>query len=130
MDDNKPSFRPFLTPTLFLLAAGWGGLALLLNFTLPEVWPRWGFFALTVMAFTGSALPLSYLINQRWMSKGTRVVTRQAIWFGIYAALLAWLKIGHILSFSVALWLVLGSLAIEYLFQLRERAARPKADAE
>ncbi len=128
--DDKPSFRPFLTPTLFLLIGGWGGLALLLNFTLPELWPRWGFFALTVMAFTGTALPISYLINQRLMSKQARVVTRQAIWAGVYVALLAWLKIGKTLNFSIALWLVLASLVIEYLFQLRERAAKPKADEQ
>jgi hypothetical protein len=123
--DEKPSFRPFLIPMLFLLVVGWGGLALLMNFTLPELWPRWGFFALIVMAFTGSALPVTFLVNQRLLSNETHVVTRQALWVGIYAALLAWLQIGDILNFSVALWLVLGFLAVEFLFQLRKRPAKP-----
>ena len=95
-----------------------------------EVWPRWGFFALIVLAVTGTALPLSWLINQRLLGRQTRVVTRQAIWLGMYVALLVWLKIGQALSFSVALWAVLVSLAIEYLFQLREGANRPKPEQE
>ena len=124
--DEKPSFRLFLGPMFFLLVLGWGGLALLLNTTQPAVWPRWAFFALIVMACTGTALPFSYLLNLRLLSREPRVVTRQAIWVGIYVALLAWLKMGQALSFSVALWLLLGSLGIEYLFQLREGAAKSK----
>lgn len=128
--DEKPSFRPFLTPTLVLLLLGVGGLALVLNFSVPTVWPRWSFFALIVLAFTGLALPLSYLLNQRLMAKGPRVVTRQAVWFGVYWATLAWLQTGHILNFSIALWLVLGFLAIEYLIQLRERPVKTSGDEE
>ena len=128
--DDKPTFRPFLFPTLFLLAGGWGGLALILNNTQPTVWPRWGFYALTVMAFTGAVLPLSYFINRRLMFKEAFVVTRQAVWFGLYVALLAWLKAGQALSFSVALWILLVSIVIEYLFQMREHAARPPAQEE
>jgi hypothetical protein len=110
------------------LISGWGGLALVLNMTQPALWPRWSFYALTVMAFTGTALPFSYFLNRRLMLNEVRVVTRQAVWVGLYAALLAWLKAGQSLSFSVALWIVLISLLVEYLFQLAERAARPKAD--
>jgi len=123
----KPSFRPFLVPTLVLLAGGWGGLALLLHFTQPELWPRWGFFALVVMAFAGTTLPFSYVLNQRLLSNAANVVTRQSVGVGIYAAILIWLKIGRVLSFSVALWLVLGLLGLEYLTQWRERATRPPA---
>lgn len=125
--EDKASFRPFLIPTIILLVIGWSGLVLVLNFTLPTLWPRWLFFVLTVMAFTGSALPFSFLLNQRLMSQQAGVVTRQAIWVGIYAAILAWLKTGHILNFSTALWLVLAFLALEYLLYLRMRAIRPPA---
>ena len=120
--DEKPSFRPFLTSTLILLVIGWGGLALVMRSSLPTLWPRWAFFALIVLAFTGAALPVSFLLNQRLMSNGAYVVTRQAIWAGIYVAILSWLQIGRILNFSIALWLVLGFLAVEYLLQLRGRA--------
>ena len=124
--DEKPSFRPFIVPMLLLLVGGWSGLALVLNFSLPTLWPRWAFFALIVAAFTGTALPVSFLLNQRLMSNDAGVVTRQAIWVGIYFAILAWLQIGDILNFSVALWFVLGFMAVEYLIQLRERAGRTK----
>jgi len=122
--DEKPSFRPFLVPMLLLLVGGWGGLFLVLYFTLPTLWPRWVFFALVVMAFTGAALPFSFLLNQRVFAKGTGVVTRQATWVGIYFAILAWLQSGRILNFSIALWFILGFLGIEFLVQLRERPAK------
>jgi len=122
--DEKPSFRPFFLPTLLLLAFGWGGLALILNFTLPTLWPRWAFFALIVIALTGTALPISFFLNQRLLSNEAGVVTRQAIWVGIYFAILAWLQIGNILNFSVALWFVLGFLGVEYLIQLRQRSSK------
>ena len=125
--DEKPSFRPFIFPTFFLMICGWGGLALIMKFSLPMLWPRWAFFALTVMAFTGTALPASFLLNQRFFSNRAGVVARQAIWVGMYAAILAWLQIGRILNFSVALWFVLGFLGLEFLIQLRERPARSKA---
>src|SRR5688572_5718074 len=124
--DEKPSFRPLIVPTLFLLLVGWGGLALVLNFSLPTLWPRWAFFALIVLAFTGTALPISFLLNQRLLANETRVVTRQAMWVGVYFAILAWLQTGGILNFSLGLWFVLGFLVIEYLIQLRERATKPR----
>jgi hypothetical protein len=128
--DEKPAFRPFLIPTLFLLICGWGGLALILKFSLPTIWPRWAFFALIVMAFTGSALPISFLLNQRVLANEARVVTRQALWVGIYAALLAWLQVGRSLNFPVALWLVLAFLGIEFVIQLRTGAPKPPIDDE
>lgn len=128
--DEKPSYRPFAFPTIFLMVLGWGGLVLLLTFTLPTIGPRWTFFALLVIAFTGTALPFSFLLNQRLLSNGAAVVTRQAVWVGIYVAILAWLQIGRILNFSVALWFVLGFLGLEYLTQLRERPKRRKVADE
>jgi hypothetical protein len=43
---------------------------------------------------------------------------------------LAWLQIGRILNFSVALWFVLGFIGLEFLLQLRERPARSKTHDE
>ena len=31
----------YLFPTIFLAVAGWGALILLLNLSLPTLWPRW-----------------------------------------------------------------------------------------
>ena len=126
--DEKTTFRPFLFSTLVLFIGGWAGLALLLNFTLPTVWPRWGFFALLVLACTGTAVPISFWLNSVFGPNPPaqpRVVVRQSIWVGVYFAVLAWLQIGRLLSFSIALWLALGLIALEYVLRLRETSSRP-----
>ena len=126
--DEKPSFRPFLFSTLVLFIGGWAGLALLLNFTLPTLWPRWGFFALLVLACTGTAVPISFWLNSVFGSNPPaepRVVVRQSIWVGVYFAVLAWLQIGRLLSFSIALWLAIGLIALEYVLRLRETSSKP-----
>ena len=129
---DEKSYRPFLIPTLILLLVGWPGLYLLVNFTVPEIWPRWGFFALVVLAGTGTALPLVFLLNRLLPSNPPvepPVITRQALWFGVYFAILAWLSIGRILNFSIGLWLALGMAAIEYLLRTRETISpAPKND--
>lgn len=125
--DEPLSYRPFLFPSLLLMAGGWGGLYLLLNLTEPTLWPRWAFFALVVLACTGTALPLVYLLNRLFPSRppaGAQVITRQATWFGVYFAALAWLSVGRILNFSIGLWLALGLAAIEYLLRTRETLSR------
>ena len=128
--DEKPSFRPFLFPTILLMIAGWSGLLAVMNLNLPLLWPRWAFFALVVVACTGTALPISFLWNQRFLSNRAGVVVRQAIWVGLYAAILAWLSIGRILNFSVALWFILGFIGLEFLLLLRERPTRSRMQRE
>ena len=56
--NEQPGFRSYLIQGLVLAVIGWGGLALLLNFTLPLVPARLAFFILWVMALTGLALPV------------------------------------------------------------------------
>jgi hypothetical protein len=122
MDDEK-SFRPYLVPTLFLLVFGWAGLFLLMQNTVPALWPRWSFFVLIICASTGTALPLVFLLNRLFPSNplaAPQVITRQALWIGVYVAVLAWLSVGRILTFSIGLWLALGLAAIEYLLRTRE----------
>ncbi len=109
-----------------MIIGGWGGLALITNYTLPTVWPRWGFFALIVIALTGTALPISYLINNTFSTNlrpGT--VLRESIWVGVYGASLAWLQQGRILNFSLGLWLAVGIVIIEYLMRWRDTPAPP-----
>jgi hypothetical protein len=104
---------------------GWGGLALLVNYTLPFVWPRWGFFMLWMLALTGTALPFTYLINRRFPSDPLpepNVIVRQALWVGVYGATLAWLQLGRLVSLYVWMGLAGGLIAIEYLIRLREKA--------
>jgi hypothetical protein len=106
---------------------GWGGLALLLNYSLPTVWARWSFFALLVLACAGTALPISYWLNSLFATPPAepQVIVRQSIVVGFYFALIAWLQIGRFLTFTLALWIALGLAAIEYLLRLRETSTRP-----
>lgn len=131
--DVIKSFRPFLISTLILLISGWPGLYLLMTYTQPTLWPRWAFFALVIMACTGAAIPLAYLLNHLLPTTppaAPHVITRQSLWVGVYCASLLWLSIGRLLSFSTGLWLILGFAAIEYLLRTRETIpAAPQNDA-
>jgi hypothetical protein len=117
------SFRPYLVSTLILIISGWAGLYLLLNFTEPTLWPRWGFYILVIFACTGTTLPMVYLANTILPTKppaAPSVITRQALWIGVYCASLLWLSVGRILNFSSGLWLALGFGAVEYFLRTRE----------
>ncbi len=113
-------------PTIVLfLFIGWGGLVVLMNYTLPTLWPRWLFFFLLVIAFTGLALPLMAWLNHRFPGNfpaAANTVVRQALWVGVYFAMLAWLQYGRVLSFSLALIFFLGFGAIEVFIRLWERS--------
>lgn len=127
--DDKPGFRPFLISTILLFFGGWGGLSLLLTYSVPSLWPRWSFFALLILAGTGTILPISYWINTTFPSNPPaepRVIVRQSVSVGVYLALLAWLSIGRVLNPPITLWLGLGLAAIEYLLRLRETSSKPE----
>ena len=123
--DEQLSFRPFGLSSLVLMLIGWGGLYLLLTETLPYVWPRWGFFVLTLMAVSGTALPIVYFFHRRFPDEipvEANVIVRQALWFGIYGATLAWLQLGRLVTVYIVLGLAGGLAAIEYIIRLRERS--------
>ncbi len=128
---QPPSFRPYRFAFLFLSLAGWAGLYALLTYSPPYLWARWGFFVLLVSAVTGSALPLVFGANRLFSAAnppGARVILRQSLWFGIYAAVLAWLSIGRLLTFGAGLWLALGIAAIEYFLRVRETSPQAAQD--
>ncbi|MEX2143155.1 MAG: hypothetical protein WD740_01050 [Anaerolineales bacterium] len=122
---HTPSPLSFLPSTLLFVAVGWGGLFTLLNFIEPLLWPRWLFFFLVVVAFTGTALPITSFLNHRFPGEPpatVRVILRQALWVGVYAGTLAWLMAGRVLNLALAFILALAFLAIEWFLRLRERA--------
>jgi hypothetical protein len=125
MDAPSSSFRPYLASTLVLLILGWGGLALIV-FTLPPlVWIRWLFFALLTLALTGTALPAVWFLNLRFPSDPpveSSVILRQAIWFGVFGAILAWLEANGVVTIWIAIGLALGFIAIEYIIRMIERS--------
>ena len=123
--DDQLRFKPFGLSSLVLMLIGWSGLYFLITQTLPYVWSRWGFFVLTLMAITGTALPIVYFLHRRFPSEKpaeANVIVRQAMWFGVYTATLAWLQLGRLVTVYVILGLAGGLLAIEFLMRLREKS--------
>ena len=124
---SQPTFRSYLFSTFALLLIGWGGIAALFYYSLPFVWARWGFFALGIMALTGTALPVVYFFHRRFPDDppaASNVIVRQALWVGVYASTLAWLQLGRLVTLYVILSLAGGLIAIEYFIRLREKASR------
>ncbi|MEN8242077.1 MAG: hypothetical protein ABFS17_09165 [Chloroflexota bacterium] len=117
------SIREFLSLIVILLIAGWGGLLLLMNGTQPTIWPRWLFFVMFIVAFTGTALPFVVYLNQRFPSDpppASTVLVREALWVGVYAAILVWMKFGQVVNFGLAMLFLMGFLLLEGFLRLRE----------
>lgn len=126
MNDHL-EFKPFGVTAFALAAIGWGGLYLVITMTLPFVWSRWGFFALLLMALTGTALPVVYYLHQRFPTEPpaeSNVIIRQATWVGVYGATLAWLQLGRLVTLYIILGLAGGLIAAEYFIRIREKASR------
>lgn len=122
---QTPNFRPFGISSLILILVGWGGLFTVLYLSWPLVWFRWGFFLLLILALTGTVLPIVYFFHRRFPDSPpaeANVIVRQAVWFGVYGATLAWLQLGQLVTVYVILGLAGGLLAIEYFIRLRERS--------
>ncbi|HEX7973141.1 MAG TPA: hypothetical protein VF498_01925 [Anaerolineales bacterium] len=127
------SITAYLPATIILMLLGWGGMAALLLMTTPNGGTRWLFFFTSVLALTGSALPLTAFLNRRFPSTpppAPQVIVRQALWLGIYLPTLAWLQIGRVLNPALALLLAVGLILIEWLLRMRERAQwKPEREA-
>lgn len=122
---SSPPVRAFIPAAIILAALGWGGLYFLINLTIPTVGPRWLFFFLSVLALTGTSLPIIAFLNQRFPTDppvSAGVIVRESIWVGIYFPTLAWLQLGQVLTPALSLLLAIGLLAIELLLRLRERS--------
>lgn len=123
--DEQLKFKPFGISALILILVGWGGLYYIVNYTLPYVWSRWGFFVLALLALTGVFLPIVYFFHKRFPDTKpaeANVIVRQALWFGVYGATLAWLQLGRLVTVYVILALAGGLIAIEYFIRLREKS--------
>ena len=80
---------------------------------------------LVLMALTGTLLPIVYFFHRRFPGEKPaepNVLVRQAMWFGVYGATLAWLQLGRLVTVYVILGLAGGLVAIEYFIRLRENA--------
>ena len=135
MQTTSPgSFRPYLASAIILFVLGWGTVALSIFAFTPTVWARWLLFFGGTLGLTGLALPVTWFLNLRFPSDppaGVTVILRQAIWVGVYGALLVWLQQERLVSLWTALGLAAGLGAIEYLIRMREKTRwRPVAPIE
>jgi len=120
-----PPFKEFLPVFLILLAVGGGGLALLLNLTLPTLGPRWLFFFLLVLLGSGAALPAAYFLNLRFPTTPPAersVIMREALWAGVFVSLLAWLRMGRVLTLPLGVIIAAVFVLVELLLRLWERS--------
>ena len=126
MNTNQtPPVKSFLITAITLSALGYGGLIILLVLTVPTVGPRWLFFFLVVLALTGTTLPFTAFLNQRFPSipsATSTAILRQAILVGIYGATLSWLQIGRVLTGALAVLLLIGLGLVEFLLRISERS--------
>jgi hypothetical protein len=78
------------------------------------------------MALSGTVLPIVYFFHKRFPDEEApaeaNVIVRQAMWFGVYGATLAWLQLGRLVTVYVILGMAGGLIAIEYFIRLRERS--------
>ena len=129
--ENKMTFRPYVFSTILLTFCGWSGVVLLLFFSQPTLWPRWGLYVSIVLAGTGMSIPISYWFNKVFSTKKyvtADVIVRESVSIGVYFAILTWLSIGRALNFTIVMWLALGLIIVEYLLRLREREKKAEND--
>lgn len=81
------------------------------------------FFFLSIIG-AGIALPISYLIQRRFANQNVpgKVLIREAILFGIFLALIAWLQLGRILTNLIILIIAAGFILLEMLLRMAEKA--------
>jgi hypothetical protein len=125
MTKTLPSFWSILWVSLVLCTIGYGGLIFLIFLALPELGPRWLFFFLLTLALSGTALPMTYFLNRRFPADppvDSAVVLREAMWFGVYGSLLAWLQMGRVLTSGLIVVLGVGLVLVEFLLRMSERS--------
>ncbi|MFZ3069745.1 MAG: hypothetical protein WA110_01300 [Anaerolineaceae bacterium] len=119
------SFKDFLPAFLVLILAGGVGLALVTTLLLPTLGPRWLFFFCLVLVAAGLSLPATYFFDLRFPSTPPAeksVIIRQAMWVGIFVALISWLQMGRVLTLPLAVILGAAFVLIEVLLRLWERS--------
>lgn len=121
----SPTVRSFILTAFICALLGWSGLFAVLVYTEPNGGTRWAFFFSAVIGLTGLVLPFVAYLNRRFPSVPPvthGIIMRQAVWIGIYVPTLAWLRIGRVLNFPIALLLAAGLILVEWLLRLREQS--------
>jgi hypothetical protein len=126
MNSRPPSpLRAYLVVSIILVLVGGGIVTYAILMLRPVVWARWMLFFGGSLGLTGLALPVTWFFNLRFRSEpaaGSSVIVRQAIWFGVYGAVLTWLQQERLVTIWSSLGLAGGLIAIEYLIRMREKS--------
>jgi hypothetical protein len=125
MNNHTPTFRSILPLSITLVLVGILGLFILMQFSLPTIFPRWVLYFFIVLTATGLALPVVLFLNIRFPSKpavGMPIILREAIWAGVYASLIAWLQLGRVLTSFLTGTLAVVVILIEVLLRIWERS--------
>ena len=119
-----PPFGKILISSIFLTIFGGGGLTFIFMFFEPTLGPRWMFFFFLTIIGAGIALPISYLIQRRFANQVIpgKVLIREAILFGVFLALTAWLQLGRILTNLIIVIIAIGFILLEMLLRMAEKA--------
>ena len=125
--EHRPgsTFRPYIASSICLFVIGWGSAAYAVFGLTPTDWARWLLFFGGTLGLTGLSLPATWFLNLRFPSEppaGAAIILRQAIWVGVYGALLIWLQQERLVTLWTGLGLAIGLVAIEYLVRMRENA--------
>jgi len=128
-DSQQYRYRGLLLSAFILMFIGWYGLYLLTCSTLPTLWPRWLFYVLLTSACTGTSLPFLWFLNRRFRMNepaSPKVLLREGLLVGLYAAICLWLQLNRMLTLTLALLLAIGLFIIELLLHLIERSTQRK----
>ena len=119
-----PPFGKILISSIFLTTLGGGGLSFIFIFFEPTLGPRWMFFFFLTIIGAGIALPISYLIQRRFANQIVpgKVLIREAILFGVFLTLIAWLQLGRILTNLIIVITAVGFMLLEMLLRMAEKA--------
>lgn len=109
-----------------MLLAGWGGLYWLITQSIPRVGQRWLFFFLLQITVTGTVLPAIRYLNLRFTPinheiPSGMIIVRQSMWVALFTVTCAWLQIPRVLTWSMAFFLAIVFMILEFFLRLRER---------
>ncbi|PJF44616.1 MAG: hypothetical protein CUN55_03050 [Phototrophicales bacterium] len=106
----------------FMILVGWGGIFILVRNVIPEPGPRWLFFVLFYIATVGTSLPFIRFLNYRFVGEfvADSVILRESLWFGVFMCACAWLQIARVLTWPIALVIVIAIVVMETFLRLRE----------
>lgn len=130
-DPNKmpADHRGLMIAAVILMLVGWGGLAQLVNTSLPRIGGElWLFFALLQIAVTGTVIPVVRYLNTRFRSLDKEppaggVIVRQSVWVGLFTVTCVWLQIPRALTLTLVIFIAIVFIIVEILLRLREIAS-------